>query len=129
MTRRFLLAMTAALLLQGTVFAIYYDDLLFLRQPMPEITSGPAERFAEHAVAALGRRHLTVKHLDTIAGAAQAFGLHDVEVTALERRLVAAPEDRSGRLRLADALRRAGRLSAAEAIYLDVLASTENERP
>lgn len=129
MTKRFLVVMALALLLQGTVFAIYYDDLLFFRQPMSEITSGSVESFADYAASALDRSHLTVKHLDTIAAGALSFGLRDVEVAALQRRLLAAPADRSGRLRLADALRRAGRLAEAEAIYLDILASTGGGRP
>jgi hypothetical protein len=129
MTRRFLAMLAVALLLQGTVFAVYYDDLLFLRQPLPQITAGPADTFAAHATAALERSRLTVRHLETIAGGAQAFELHDMEVTALERRLLLAPDDQSVRLRLADALRRAGRLADAEAIYLDILAASEREHP
>lgn len=129
MTRRFLTMMVVALLLQGTVFAIYYDDLLFLRQPLPQITAGPVDTFTGHAAAALGRRRLTVGHLETIAGGAQAFRLHDMEVTALERRLVLTPGDRAVRLRLADALRRAGRLADAESIYLDLLAASESAHP
>ncbi|MCC7043972.1 MAG: hypothetical protein IT183_08920 [Acidobacteria bacterium] len=129
MTRRFLTMMVVALLLQGTVFAIYYDDLLFLRQPLPQIAAGPVEAFTGHATAALGRRRLTVRHLETIAGGAQAFDLHDMEVTALERRLVLTPGDSAVRLRLADALRRAGRLAEAESIYLDILAASERAHP
>ena len=129
MIRRFLVVLAAALVLQGTVFAIYYDDLLFLRRSLPEIAAGPRETFVDHAVTTLGRRRVTVAHLDTIARGAQGFDLHDLEVTALERRLVATPDDRSARLRLADALRRAGRFPAAEAIYLDILASPGHEQP
>lgn len=129
MTRRFLTMMVVALVLQGTVFAFYYDDLLFLRRPLPQITTGPADAFADHAAAALGRRRLTVGHLETIAAGAQAFGLHDMEVAALERRLVLTPGDRALRLRLADALRRAGRLADAESIYLDILAASESAHP
>ncbi len=128
MTRRFLTMLALALLLQGTVFAIYYDDLLFLRRPLPEIVAGAPDVFADHADAALGRSRVTVKHLDTIAGGAEAFGLHEVEVTALERRVEATPTDRAVRLRLADALRRAGRLADAEAIYVDILSASGDGR-
>lgn len=129
MIRRFVVVLAVALVLQGTVFAVYYDDLLFLRRSLPEIAAEPRERFVDHAVTTLGRSRVTVAHLDTIAGGAQAFDLHDLEVTALERRLIATPEDRSARLRLADALRRAGRFPAAEAIYLDILTSSGREQP
>jgi hypothetical protein len=129
MTRRFLTMMVVALVLQGTVFAVYYDDLLFLRQPLPQITAGPVETFTSHAAAALGRRRLTVRHLETIAGGAQAFELHDLEVTALERRLTVTSGDQAVRLRLADALRRAGRLADAESMYLDILAASERAHP
>jgi hypothetical protein len=52
-----------------------------------------------------------------------------MEVAALERRLVLTPGDRALRLRLADALRRAGRLADAESIYLDILAASESAHP
>jgi len=129
MIRRFVLILGAALLLQGTAFAIYYDDLLFLRQPLPRITAGSADSFARHARAALDRPKLTVKHLDTMTDAAVTFGLHDLEVAALERRADATPGDWRVRAKLADALRRSGRLAQAEAIYLDLLSSTRNDQP
>jgi hypothetical protein len=121
MIRRFAIVMAAALLLQGTVFALYYGDLLYLRQPPDEIASGSVEAFRAHAESALGRDRLTVRHLDTIAEAAQAFGLHDVEVLALDRRTRIPAADRSAHLRLADALRRADRFEDAERIYLGIL--------
>lgn len=129
MIRRFVLILGAALLLQGTAFAVYYDDLLFLRQPLRRITAGSSDTFAGHARAALERPKLTVKHLDTIADAAATFGLHDVEVAALERRLTATPDDWRVRAKLGDALRRAGRLAEAEAVYLDLLSSPGSDRP
>jgi hypothetical protein len=129
MIRGFLLVLVAALVLQATAFAIYYDDLLFLRRPLPEIVSGPKETFISHAVTALGRSRLTVKHLDTIADAAGAFELTDLEVAALERRVRATPSDRVARLRLADTLRRARRFAEAEAIYLDILSSSDRVHP
>lgn len=129
MIHRFLTVLAVALLLQGTVFAIYYDDLLFLRRPLPEIVGGPEDAFVRHAEAALARRRLTARHLDTIAGGASAFGLIEMEVAALERRVLETPLDRPARLRLADALRRVRRFADAETIYLEVLASSGREQP
>jgi hypothetical protein len=129
MIRRFLVALVVALLLQATAFAIYYDDLLFLRRPLPEIVGGSKETFAGHAGTALGRNRLTVRHLDVIAAAAEAFGLIDLEVAALERRVLATPSDDAARLRLADTLRRAKRFAEAESIFLDILSSSDRAHP
>ena len=127
--RRFFLIFAAGLTLQGTAFAIYYDDLIYLRQPVTAITSGSPEAFGRHARGALGRKGLTVTHLDTIAEAAQSMGMPDLELRALERRVVDLPGDSGTRLRLADALRRAGRYDHAERLYLAILRSTPVKAP
>lgn len=127
MIRRFLLIMTAALVLQGTVFAIYYDDLLYLRRPLADIVERAPDDFARQAESALARERLTLHHLDSIAGGAQAFNLGEIEVVALERRVSITPSDRGARLRLADALRRATRLPEAEHLYLELLESAASE--
>ena len=128
MKRRFLIGLTVALLLQGSVFAVYYGDLLFLRQPVSVIAVGPEATFRRHADRALERRRLTVHHLDTIAEAAIGFGMNDLETRALQRRVAMTPDDRQARLRLADAWRRGGQFSDAEALYLSVLDSIGQER-
>lgn len=125
MIRRFLLVLFVALVLQGTAFAVYYDDLLFLHRPLSEIVAVAPDEFVRHARAALERRRLTVRHLDTIAAGARAFQLPVVEVSALERRVRMTDENREARFRLADALRRAGRLAEAQDLYLDLLASAQ----
>lgn len=119
--RRFLLVFVTGVLLQASVFAVYYNDLLFLRQPVALIAMGPRDTFVKHAAHALGRTTLTMEHLETIAEAAEAFHLPDVEIRALERRVKDDPVDESARLRLADALRRAGRYGRAEQIYVEIL--------
>ena len=129
MRRRFLGLLTVGLVVQSTVFAIYYDDLLFLRRPAAEIVSGSHDTFRRHAESALARPKVTVSHLETIASSAAAFALHDVEVAALERHIAATPADVAVHLRLADALRRAGRFPDAEAIYLDLLAASSHDHP
>jgi hypothetical protein len=122
--RRLAAAFLTVVLLEAVTFAVVYDDLLYLRRPAGELQSTPAGIFAHHADSALSRRKLTVRHLETIAAGAQTFGLRDLETRALERRVSADPSDRRLRLRLADALRRAGRHHDAERIYLQVLEST-----
>jgi thioredoxin-like negative regulator of GroEL len=119
--KRFLLVFAVGVLLQASVFAVYYNDLLFLRQPVTLIAMGSRSTFTTHAVHALGRAKLTAQHLETIAGAAQAFHLPDLEIRALERRVQDDPVNESARLRLADALRRAGRYARAEQIYIELL--------
>jgi thioredoxin-like negative regulator of GroEL len=123
LTRRLAAMFLAAVLLESVTFAVVYDDLLYFRRSAREFRSTPAAIFARHADSALSRRKLTVQHLEAIAAGAQALGLPELETRALERRVSADPSDRRLRLRLADALRRAGRHHDAERIYLDLLES------
>lgn len=127
--RRLALVAMMALAIQGAVFAYYYDDLLFLRQPVDVVASAPTEVFRAHALNALDRTRLTRRHLETIAAAAQRQHAIDIEVRAAERLAHEYRADGSARLRLADALRRAGRFAEAEAIYLDILGRPESLRP
>jgi hypothetical protein len=127
--KRFLLIFGVGVLLQASVFAVYYNDLLFLRQPVAIITMGSPDTFAAHARHALGRSKLTAQHLETIAGAAQVFHLTDLEIRALERRVQDEPADQSTRLRLADALRRDRQYARAERIYLELLDGSPKARP
>lgn len=117
---RFAAALVVALLLQAAVFAWRYDDLLYLDRPVVVAASAP-DTFARHASEALSRPRLTRRHLDTIADAAERFGASSYEVQALQRRLEMDPANSRVKLRLADALRRAGKLKEAEELYLGVL--------
>jgi pentatricopeptide repeat protein len=126
--QRFLLVFTTVLVLQSSVFAWHYGDLLYFRQTLAAIRADQPESFVTHARAALSRKKLTRQHLDTIAVAADGFGRRDIEIQALERRLELDPDDVQVKLRLADALRRAGRFDDAERMYGDLL-RTRNEKP
>jgi thioredoxin-like negative regulator of GroEL len=119
--KRFLVVLLLALVLQGMAFAVYYDDLLYLRKPVPALVNDP-QTFEHNARLALNRSSLTRVHLDTIAAAAKGLGDATLEVQALERRAVKDPRDRAVRLRLADALRRAGNYDGAEREYQKLLA-------
>lgn len=126
--QRFLLGFTTVLVLQSSVFAWQYQDLLYFRQTVAAIRADQPESFVTHAQTALSRKKLTRQHLDTIAVAADGFGKRDIEIQALERRLELDPDDIQVRLRLADAFRRAGRFHDAERMYADLLPS-RNEKP
>lgn len=119
--RRLVAAFIIAVIIEGAAFAIYFDDLLYLRQSPEVIAAGPADVFERHAARALRRDRVTARHLETMAAAARAFGRYDLEVEALERRAQQTSIDPALKLRIADALRRAGRLGEAEALYLEIL--------
>jgi hypothetical protein len=125
--RRLVAAFIVAVIIEAATFAILFDDLLYLRQPPDVITAGPLETFERHAADALRRDKLTAQHLETMAAAARAFGRYDLEVHALERRAQQTSTDPTVKLRVADALRRAGRLGEAEQLYLEVLERAAGE--
>ena len=127
-TSSFLIGLAIAMLLQGSVFAVQYRDLLYFRQPVTTILRDDPTRFASNARTALTRHKLTRQHLDTIAGAAQRFGNTDIEIAALERRLELDPTEAGPRLQLGDALRRAGRFSDAESLYSDLVRPGSEKR-
>jgi hypothetical protein len=125
--RRLVAAFIVAVIIEGATFAILFDDLLYLRQPPDVIAAGPVDTFERHAADALRRDKLTAQHLETMAAAARAVGRYDLEVQALERRAQQTRTDLAAKLRVADALRRAGRLGEAEQLYLDVLERAAGE--
>src|SRR5689334_6780515 len=125
--KRFLLVFGVALAIQASLFAVYYDDLLFLNRSSSALQTGSPEQFARHAEKALARRRLTIRQVDTIAQVAQSLQRPDLEASALERRSQMDGGQASTRLRLADAFRRAGEPVKAERVYLDLLHHTSQE--
>lgn len=115
--RRLATALLVGLVVQGTVFAWRYEDLIYLRRPVAALLGGGRDRFVRHASHALERPNLTRAHLDTIAEAAHGFGLIHLEVTARERRVALDPADRAIKLRFAEALRRQGDRVRAERLF------------
>ena len=126
---RFLTALVIALLIQAGVFAWYQDDLLYFRQPASAIAHDDVQRFTGHATGALARTGVTRQHLDTIADAARSFGQTSIEVDALTKRLALDPSDTTVTLRLADALRRAGKFALAESLYQRVIGRAQDRTP
>lgn len=127
--RHFFVAFVAALFIQAGVFAWLHRDLIYLRHPASVIVQDDPGTFARQAARALARPRLTVRHLDTIADAARQFGRSAQEIQALDRRLAADPSDSHVKLRLADALRRAGDSAGAERLYLEVLSVSRSRTP
>lgn len=118
--KRFGLWVVVALAAQTLLFAFLNRDLLHLRRDERQLTSDRAP-FRKNAEAALSRARLTRPYLDKIAAVAAQTGDHDLELRALERLHSVQPSDPEVALRLADARRRAGLLSGAEAIYRELL--------
>lgn len=121
-------AFAVAALVETAVFAIHYQDLLYLRSPVDRIAVSGADTFAHHAATALEREKVPVDRLETIAAAARELGLAEIELRALRRRATEDPADTDLRLRLADALRRSEQYGEAERVYLALLESKEGGR-
>ena len=121
--RKLLIGFVLALGLQGTVFAWQYRDLLYLRQPAAAIEREGRDSFVRNALSALSRNTLTRRHLDTIVDGAAHFNTPAIEIRALIRRSELDPSDARIRMRLGDALRRAGQFDAAERVYNEILSS------
>jgi Flp pilus assembly protein TadD len=126
--RRFLVGFVIALFLQAGLFAWSYKDLLYFRKSSAVIATEGASTFAAQAEEALGRKHLTRQHLETIAETALRLGQTKYEVAALVRRLQLDPTDEGIRLRLAEAYVRSGQLDHAEALYRQMLQHPEASR-
>jgi len=65
----------------------------------------------------LARERVTRRVLERISDAAARRGDRDLQIAAIERIARQSPDDREVRLRLAEALREAGRLAEAEPVY------------
>lgn len=122
--RRFVTLFLVALACEVGVFAVSYRDLLSLRHGAAASEAGSAA-FGATAGQALSRSHLTREHLETIAAGAARLEMRAVEIDALSRLTREYPADVRLKLRLADALRRAGDYARAEAVYMDVLSTAD----
>ena len=65
----------------------------------------------------LARERVSRRVLERVADVARERAEFDLQARALERIVEAAPHDAESRLRLAQALREAGRLEEAERLY------------
>jgi len=77
--------------------------------------------FPQAARSVLARERVSRRLLERVADVARRRHDIDLQVTALERIVAAAPQETEARLRLAQALGNAGRLDEAERLYREAL--------
>lgn len=105
----------ALVVLESGYFYWQNRDVVALGRPAAELAADPA--FPQTARRVLERPFVTRRVLERMAEAATRGADVDLHVAALQRIAAAAPGDRDVQLRLAEALRGAGRLAEAEALY------------
>ena len=124
MTGRALLVVGLAVLCEAGVFGWRYSDLLYLNRPLAQLSSDPG--FPASFATALQRDRVTRRLLERAAVVANRRGDRRLHLTVLERIVRDHPRDESAHLRLAHALREAGRFDEAERHYRHVLAAREH---
>jgi thioredoxin-like negative regulator of GroEL len=72
--------------------------------------------FSQEAASVLANDHISRRVLDRIADVAEARGEQSLQIKALERIVSEFPQDPAARIRLAQALRQAGRIEEAERV-------------
>jgi thioredoxin-like negative regulator of GroEL len=115
MTRRLLGVLAIFVIVEVAVFYWRHHDVVRLSLSRDMVIADPA--FPDEATAVLAGDRVSRRVLERIADVAQVRGEHDLRVRALERIAADFPDDAQVRLRLAQALRDAGRLEEAERIY------------
>lgn len=120
MTRRWIVAIAALVMLEVGVFYASHGDLVALTRSEASLAADPA--FPSLADDALARPRLSRRVLERIADVAGRRADYARQALALERIAAQRPEDVAVQLRLAEALRAQGRLAEAEAIYRTELA-------
>jgi Flp pilus assembly protein TadD len=126
--RQFLLVVALLGCAELAVFEWRFHDLRYLARPVAALAREPGERFVPQASHALARPTLTRAKLETIAQAAAARNDRDVAIRALTRLAREYPSDARVHIRLADALREAGRLEEANQAYQQAIAAAAIER-
>jgi Flp pilus assembly protein TadD len=108
------------------VFYVEHRDVVAMNESADALVLDG--RFPDTAQAVLARDRVSRRLLERVADVAQRR--HDValQVVALERIVSSAPGDTEARLRLAQALRDAGRFDEAERIYRQELHGLVDER-
>ena len=115
MTRRLLAALAVFVLVEMGVFYWRHHDVVRLSLSREFVIADP--EFSSAATAVLGEEEVSRRVLERIADVAQVRGERDLQIRALERIVEDFPADTDARLRLAQALREAGRFDEAERIY------------
>ena len=124
---RLLLALAVLVCLEAGVFYVRHADVVRLSGPRTAVVAD--EGFTEAAQAVLAREQVSRRVLERVADVAHARRAFELQVRALERIVAAVPADGEARLRLAEALRDAGRLDEAERLYREALGLDEGGEP
>lgn len=105
------------------VFYWGHRDVVLLNQPTEALVLDA--RFPDAARSVLARERVSRRVLERVAHVARQRHELELHVDALERIVDSALDDAEARLRLAQALREAGRLEEAERIYREQLDGTD----
>jgi Flp pilus assembly protein TadD len=125
---RIILVVAVLAAIELGVFRWRYTDLVYLDQSVAVLAQEPADRFTPNVDRALMRESLTRDKLETIAQAAAARSDRDLALRALKRLANEYPADAGVHMRLAEALRAAGRMDEAAAAYRHALATTAGSK-
>jgi hypothetical protein len=112
---RLLLALAVLVGLEAGVFYVRHADVVRLSRTRAAVVAD--EGFTAAARSVLAREQVSRRVLERVADVAHERRALDLQVRALERIVDAVPADGEARLRLAEALRDAGRLDEAERLY------------
>lgn len=120
MTSRRWMVVAVLVLAELGVFAWKHDDVVALNGPRERLVSDA--RFPELARSVVARDRVSRRLLERVVDIAAERGDADIRILVLERIAAGAPDDGTVRLRLASALREAGRPAEAERIFREELA-------
>jgi hypothetical protein len=107
MGRRLLLSAVVVLMVQGGAFRFVNRDALWVDAHAADHPTADAVRVSGDSI--LKSRHPSRRHLEALIRVTDRDDLRDLRASALVRLAEREPDDAQVQLRLADALRRAGR--------------------
>jgi thioredoxin-like negative regulator of GroEL len=124
---RLLVALAVLVGLEAGIFYVRHADVVRLSRSRTAVVAD--EGFTEAAQSVLARERVSRRVLERVADVAHERRAFELQVRALERIVAAVPADGDARLRLAEALRDAGRLDEAERIYRAELGFDQGGEP
>jgi Flp pilus assembly protein TadD len=124
---RLLVALAVLVGLEAGIFYVRHADVVRLSRSRTAVVAD--EGFTAAAQSVLARERVSRRVLERVADVAHERRAFDLQVRALERIVAAVPVDGAARLRLAEALRDAGRLDEAERLYRAELGFDQGGEP
>ena len=118
MVRRLVLMALLVLVAQWGAFRFVYRDLLWLDAQAASHPS--AAEIRASAASVLQRPRPTRRHLEALIRLTDRADLRDLQAAALERLAARQPDDPAVQLRLAEALRLAGRFEESARVFTRV---------